>query len=244
MLYDWPRKDLLREEGYAVMVIATESPREFKGIYEATEVAHFISATLGRGLPLNLSSTKVIRWVRYGLAAPELRHMPGRELFLTFEDLISMRIVAALRAAGVTFPRIHTAERWLRKITGHRRPFATEVLWTERADVFIELRKRLIAASRAGQYAFDILQEYLIPVHGLAFDNQGIATSWEARDNIMLHPLIQFGAPCIKGTRIPTRALWGMAKAGDAIEYVALSYHLPISLIQHAIDWEDSLRRN
>jgi uncharacterized protein (DUF433 family) len=170
--------------------------------------------------------------------------IPGRELLLTFEDVISMRVIAALRAAGVKFSRIYEAERWLRKVTGHFRPFATEMLWTEKSDIFVEMKRQLIAASRSGQYAFQILEDYLIPVHGITFSEQHIAQTWEPRVNIALDPLIQFGAPCIKGTRIPTRTLWGMVMGGDTTEYVAQSYHLTVEQIQNAIDWEDTLIRN
>jgi len=226
------------------MTMTMEPPTRFEGIYEAREASRFIATTLEAATPLRLSSGKVIYWIRRGLADPELRTIPGRELILTFEDLISMRVIAALRAARVKFTKIFEAERWLRKITGHPRPFATEMLWTERTDIFVEMKRKLVAASRSGQYAFEILEQYLIPVHGLTFNQRGIATTWEAREDIMLHPLIQFGAPCIKGTRIPTRTLWGMVKGGDTTDYVAQSYHLPIGQVENAIDWEDSLIRH
>jgi len=155
-----------------------------------------------------------------------------------------MRVIAALRAAGVKFSRIYEAEKWLRKITGHQRPFATEMLWTEKSDIFIDIKRQIIAASRSGQYAFQILEEYLIPIHGIIFSKQHIAKSWEPRYDILMDPLIQFGAPCIKGTRIPTRTLWGMVRGGDTIEYVAHSYHLQHKQVENAIDWEETLTRN
>lgn len=228
------------------MVLDIISPHrhEFEGIYDAPEAAKYIATTLSPRLPFIITSNKVIRWIRYGLADPELEALPGRELLLTFEDLISMRVIAALRAAGVTFKKIYVAEKWLRDRTGHRRPFATEMLWTERSDIFVELKKKLIAASRFGQYAFDILQEYLIPVHGLVFDQRGVAVSWEPEDEIMLDPLIQFGDPCIKDTRIPTKALWCMVKGGDSVEFVANSYGLTLRQVDRAIVWEDALSRN
>jgi uncharacterized protein (DUF433 family) len=118
------------------------------------------------------------------------------------------------------------------------------MLWTEKSDIFVDMKRRLIAASRSGQYGFQILEEYLIPIHGITFSEQHIAQTWEPRANILLDPLIQFGAPCIKGTRIPTRALWGMIMGGDTIEYAAQSYHLTIEHVQNAIDWEDALIKN
>lgn len=152
-----------------------------------------------------------------------------------------MRVIAALRAAGVKFSRIYEAEKWLRRVTGHPRPFATEMLWTEQADVFVEMKSRLIAASRSGQYAFRIIEEYLIPIHGLAFDTRRVATTWEPQEDILLDPLIQFGAPCIKGTRIPARTLWGMVRGGDQVEYVARSFRIAIEQVENAVELEESL---
>jgi len=226
------------------MATVIESPLRFEGIYETSEASKYIATTLRYATPLNISSRKVIYWIRRGLSEKGLSIIHGRELLLTFEDVISMRVIAALRAAGVKFSRIYEAERWLRKVTEHPRPFATEMLWTERSDIFIDMKRRLIAASRSGQYAFQILEEYLIPVHGLTFGKQHIVQTWEPRDDIMLDPLIQFGAPCIKGTRIPTRTLWGMFMGGDIIEYISQAYHLTVEQIQNAIDWESTLIKN
>lgn len=214
--------------------------KRYEGIYEAPEAATYLRASMKR-TPLNVTSTKLIRWIRLGLVLRDLIEIPGRELLITFEDLISMRVIAALRVAGVSFRKIYKAERWLREVTGYPRPFATELLWTERSDVFTELRNELIAASRSGQYAMDILRDYLIPIHGLTFDERRVAASWEPYTGILLHPLIQFGAPCIKGTRIPTRSLWGMVKAGDSIELVTHSYGLEEDEVRKAVEWEDTL---
>lgn len=218
-----------------------ERSPQFRGLYEPTEASRLIASTLSHMTPLRVPSGKLIRWIRRGLADPELATVSGGDLLLTFEDLISMRVIAALRAAGVKFSRIHEAEKWLRRVTGHPRPFATEMLWTERADVFVEIKSRLIAASRSGQYAFRIMEEYLIPVHGLTFDTHHVAKTWEPRKDILLDPLVQFGAPCIKDTRIPARTLWGMVRGGDQVEYVARSFRIPVGHVQNAVDWEESL---
>ena len=213
----------------------------FEGIYEIPEAARYLKGSLELTMPYTVTSSKLIHWIRRGLASPELVEVSGRQLLITFEDLISMRIIVALRAAGVSFPKIYKAEKWLRQITGHDRPFATELLWTEHSDVFTELKSRLIAASRSGQYAMEIIRNYLIPVHGLIFNERKVAQSWEPSTGILLHPQIQFGASCIKGTGIPTRTLWAMVRGGDPIEMVAHWYKLNEHEIQEAIRWEDIL---
>ncbi len=160
---------------------------------------------------------------------------------LTFEDLISMRVIATLRAAGVTFPKIRIAEDWLRRETKYRRPFAVEQMWTESSDVFAEMHRQLIAASRHGQLAMDMLREQLIPIHGLKFNSMRVANLWSPREGILLDPEIQFGQSCISGTGIPTGAVFGMAQAGDSIESIANMYAISGVDVETAISWERSL---
>ncbi len=221
--------------------MAHASVTEFEGIYDAPDAARYLlAARMAKELyPVN--SRNLIRWVRHGLASPELVGVAGRDLILAFEDLVSMRVIAALRSAGVRWRAIYTAEGWLRQATGANRPFATEQLWTEGSDVFTEMHTKLIAASRYGQIAMDLIREFLIPIHGLTFSEMQLATSWEPMDGILLHPLIQFGAPCIKGTRIPARTLAGMVEAGDSAPWLAEAFQLTEGEVHTALAWEQRL---
>ena len=220
-----------------------DMPSTFAGIYDVPEVARYLKAAAHGNLIYSVSSAKLIRWIRRGIAAPDLVALSGMDLLIAFEDLVSMRVVAALRAARVRWSEIRSTERWLRQQTGAKRPFATEFLWTGQGQIFIDWTERLISASRHGQLALGILKEYLIPIHGLAFsDETHVATSWEPLDGILLEPQIQFGAPCVKGTRIPTRAISGMIEAGDSPEWVAKAYKISMVEVQAAYDWESRLR--
>ena len=215
---------------------------DFEGIYRVADAARYLRAIKIADRAYGVDSPKLIRWIRHGLALPTLADIPGRELLITFEDLVSMRVIAGLRAAGISFHKIYEAEAWLREHTGKQRPFATEFLWTEQSDIFAEFQEALIAATKHGQIAMGILRTYIIPVNGLTFrlDDQ-IAESWEPKPHILMHPAIQFGAPCVKNTRIPTRSLWGMVEAGDAREWVAEAYEISEEEVDAAIDWERRL---
>ena len=68
-----------------------------------------------------------------------------------------------------------------------------------------------------------------------------MASSWEPSDCVLLQPQIQFGAPCIKGTRIPTRTIFGMIEAGDSVEWVARAYRISKDEAQAAYDWENRI---
>ncbi len=211
----------------------------WEGIYEPSEAAKYLRASAHSDVLYPFNSTKLIRWIRRGLGNPELVDIPGRSLLIDFDDLISMRMIAALLNAGMSWRAIHKAEEWLREMTGSRQPFASEPLWAGRGEVFIEWGDKLISATLSGQIGLDLIREYLIPIHGLEFDPESHRPiSWEPSTDVVLQPVLQFGAPCIKGTRIPTRAVSGMIAAGDSIEWVAQSYCLPIASVQAACDWE------
>ena len=214
---------------------------KFSGIYQVPEISRFLLAARMAHELYPIASRRLIRWIRRGLVDPGLAGVPGREILVTFEDLVSLRIIAALRAAGVSFPRIYAAEEYLRRATESPRPFATEVLWTDRSEVFASLKSHLVSASRAGQLAMEIMQAYLIPVHGLSFGEKGRAISWEPVDRVELAPSIQFGAPCVKGTRIPTRAIWNSRLGGDSIAHLADSYGLAEDDLTAAVQWEERL---
>lgn len=215
---------------------------DFTGLYEMSEASLYLRASRGADRTYRVDSSKLIRWIRKGLSDRELIHVRGGDLLIGFEDLISLRIIAALRSAGISFNVIYEAERWLRDVFYHPRPFATEAVWTEGSQVFVQMCDRLIAASRAGQIAFELLRDWLIPVHGLAFDSQGIVLDWEPQEGVLLAPDIQLGAPCVKGTSIPTSAVWGMVGGGDSVEYVMRAYRLERQEVESVIEWESKLR--
>ena len=219
---------------------------EFEGSYEVSEAARILQADMR--LPdsrYTVRSSHLIRWIRSGLSHPKLVAIPGREMLISFEDLISMRVVAFLRAQGYSFAKIRRAEAGLRRVTQHPRPFATERIWAEEkgaTHVWAEIGALLMAAGLHGQLAFsELVRENLINIHGLTFSKGRVAESWQAKPGILLHPKIQFGRPCIAGTRIPTSDIAGMVQAGDSSESLARAYGIDEVQIERAVLWEQEL---
>ncbi len=223
--------------------VGLKATEEYEGIYEVPEAARYIAATttlFSRQLK-HISSRNLLLWIKTGLALPTLSNIPAREMVITFEDMISMRIIALLRAAGISFPKIKEAEKYLRKLTGNPRPFATEQIWIGYTHIFSEFEAFIVAASKSGQMGMDFIKEDLKSVHGLTFNERHVASTWAPYRDILLSPSIQFGRPCIAGTRIPTKTLANMVRAGDAIEFVAESYGLEMNKVKHAFEWENIL---
>ena len=216
----------------------------FEGIYEIRDAALYIKATIeyAKSLHHHKSATHSLDKTR--LTLPALSNVHGTKLIVSFEDLISLRVIALLRASGISFPKIYEAERWLRKETGARRPFATEVIWTNSLEIFQLKGAELIAASLGGQYAMkELFESHPWPVAGLEFDDRKIAVAWKPSSDIILRPSIQFGEPCIVGTRIPTSAVRAMVKGGDSIEFLSESYRVEQTKLLHAIEWEERLEQ-
>ena len=95
-----------------------------------------------------------------------------------------------------------------------------------------------------GQYAMkELFESHLWPVAGLEFDDRKIAVAWKPSLDIALRPTIQFGEPCIIGTRIPTSAVWAMVKGGDSIGFLSESYRVDQIKLLHAIEWEERLEK-
>ena len=221
---------------------APQSAPAFEGIYDVPETARYLQAAANGERLYPVRSHTLIRWIRRGVATPELSEVGGRELLIGFEDVISLRVIAALRAVGVSWREIERSGEWLRTATGAARPFATAWLWAGQGEVFADWCERLVSASRQGQLVLGMLREYLIPIHGLTFSPETrAATSWEPVERVMLKPTIQFGSPCVTGTRIPTRTIAGMIEAGDPAEWVASSFDLSLEEVQAACDWEARL---
>ena len=216
---------------------------DFRGIYDVPEAARYLKAVPYGSVIYAASSTKLLSWIRRGVASRDLVHVHGLEMLIAFEDLISMRVIASLRAAGVSWVEIDLTREWLRDVLGAECPFATEYMWTGQGQIFVDWTERLISASRHGQMALEMLKEYLIPIHGLQFDNDTrVATSWEPVHGVVLQPRVQFGAPCIKGTRIPTRTISWMVKAGDSVDWIAAAYDISSDDVNAACDWETRLQ--
>lgn len=233
------------------MTAELSTRKEFTGIYIAPEAALYLTATIKRDVPERtllrpVSSRRLIYWIRVGLTTPTLAHVPGRELLITFEDMVSMRVISLLRALGVTWPKIHSAEKWLREQTGYERPFAVKRVWTETRDVFADFPSGFIAASRQGQLAFaDLLGEYLQPVEDLTFSRHNgvhVAATWTPHVDVLINPRIQFGEPCIEGSRLSTRMLWRMWNGGDSLSYLMRAFELSQQQIENALEWEDRLK--
>ena len=211
---------------------------ELGGIYGVAEAARYVKAAPDAETLYPATSRALRGWIRQRCGAAGQDEFP-----VAFADLIAMRVIAALRSAGVSQREVSDSESLMQEWTGVKHPLAAETFWAGEGQAFSKWRQWLIDADSRGPAALDLVREYLTPARDLVFDEpSGQTISWEPQPGIVLDPLVQFGAPCIKGTGIPTGAVSGMIAAGDAKEWTARAYRISPEDVQAACDWESRLK--
>lgn len=213
------------------------------GTYSIPSAVLYVLATTGNGAKLKLSTKHLYYWTRAGLAGGYLTGIRNKRLFINFRDLISLRVIAAMRANGMSHKQIMTAEKVLKNWYGHDYPFATMEFWTlPPKDVLIKEGGTILSASRHLQAAMDFIEEYMKPSHNLSFDMFNISATWQPHKNVVLDPHVQYGESCISGTRVPTQVLWSFHEAGDSIESLSYFYGIQKGRIEDAIAWEEKIQ--
>tara|TARA_Y100000310_G_scaffold144758_1_gene144017 strand:- start:9359 stop:10054 length:696 start_codon:yes stop_codon:yes gene_type:complete len=228
------------------MSTVTQTPplsNGFAGSYLISDAALYLRATMDLGKLPALTSRHLHYWIREGLAARYVRGVQGAHRFITFADLVSFRAIAIMRAHGVKPKEIRIVEAELRRTYGWEYPFAMAPFWTWAPDVVLRVNEHLVAVSRHWQMAMAFIERDLKPVHNLTFDLWDHPSDWAPQDGILLTPTVQYGEPCITGTRIPTQVVWAFNRAGDSLDDLARMYGLPKAKLKVAVDWERRLHQ-
>lgn len=64
------------------------------------------------------------------------------------------------------------------------------------------------------------------------------AAKWRPMRGILLDPMIQAGAPCIEGTRIPTTLVAKLNKAGEHKDDIAEDMRLDVAQVNATLEYE------
>ena len=210
------------------------------GTYRITEAARYLAAGSYISTGYVFGRERLASWIRASVAAPHHFHEEGGPRYITFLDLICMRIIAVLRSRGMTLASIHTVDQWLQDYLKVERPFASQTLWTGAGDLFNVLGHSLISPSKFGQSAFDFVEAWISKVElDLTFDISKLASSWHPHENVCLSPTVQMGQSCVTGTRIPTNVILAKTRSGETLEAIGSLYELDMDKVRSAIDWEE-----
>jgi uncharacterized protein (DUF433 family) len=203
------------------------------GLYTIPETARL----LGRHF------NTVRSWVHQGLAPAPVHLAFGETTILSFHDLISLMVVRRLRDEGVPLRNIRSAEDYLRTEWKFPRPYATQRVLTDGKSVFVALEEGgFTSADRKGQETLAAMIKDIL--RDVSYDAETeLATAWHPRHEIALRPDIQFGQPCIVGTRLTTSTVAELIRAGDAPDFVAETYSVPLPSVVVAVEFEEALLR-
>ena len=163
--------------------IETEGSPTFGGAYSTGEAALYIKATMPDSLAFpKLSARHIARWAREGLGGKDFLYptRPNRPILFNFPALISFRMVAAMRAGGISSKDIRLAHSRLQEDTGWRHPFAMAPVWERTPDLFSEIRGIPAAATHFNPFGEGC--------HGLTFDADGQATTWSPAPEVLIGP--------------------------------------------------------
>ena len=231
---------------------ANKTRPQLAGVYPVNDAVTLIQATRPELRPVasqrrlrleSASGRHIYRWVRDGLTGQYLEGLRGKEVALTFLDLVSLRLIAVFRAYGIPSAEIRTTHDKLRSRRGWSHPFAMEPIWVSGLSMYIREDDIPIQVAR-WQPALDFVGIFVGPIHNMAFGEDKQAETWEPEADIVLNPKISFGEPCLKGTRIATQTLWALHAAGDSSERIAEAYGLPLARVEVALAWEQKIGYN
>jgi uncharacterized protein (DUF433 family)/DNA-binding transcriptional MerR regulator len=211
------------------------------GLYsfaDAAQIAGLHPATLGH-------------WVdqRKGLIP---RFLDPAEKTLTFVELMELHFIKLFRAEGVSLQTIRKASTVAAKRFKTDYPFCVKRFDTDGRTIFATLAGKddsnteLVEDLRRSQYVFaSVLRPFF-----KRLDYRGsmeVSRYWplEKSGGIVLDPKRKFGKPIVADCGITTRSLFDAFEAGKekTVTSVAKWFDVPVSAVESAVTYEESLRR-
>lgn len=192
-----------------------------QGIYSLSELRLYLAF---HGTPDD--GDRALYWLQNALNPVDHR---ARQPDYSFSDLVSLLVVRELVDLGMEPHDIRDAERYLRKRFKTARPFVNQEIATDGKVVFIrsDVEDQVESANHGGgqQAHRKVVGPYLKRVRYVHTDAKDWtpAVAWSPSRGVVLNPAIQFGAPVIEGTRVPTSAVAdiagsaGVATASDRL---------------------------
>ncbi len=192
-----------------------------RGIYDLVEAARLI----GR------DPETVARWTR----GKQPIYPIARTRFLSFLDVVSLLVVSELVSRAVPRREIRAGAEYLAKTLNTDYPFAHEQLATAGAAFFGKVSD-WVDVGKGGQGAFEpVVRDLLRPIE---YGADRLAAIWRPRAGVWVNPAVQAGAPCVDGTRVPTRVIAALAEADEDPEDIAEDLHLTLSAVGAALEYE------
>jgi uncharacterized protein (DUF433 family) len=181
---------------------------------------------------------------------PEIDIGDGR-IYLSFRDLMEVRVADRFIHHGVSAQRIRAAIRLAQEILGHDHPLSTDRFRTDGRDIFLRVlgtdeqgaeTERLLNLFRS-QYEFRQVIEPLLRT--VEFDQRGIPLQWWPKGrkaNIVIDPKRAFGQPIDADSSVPTAVLAAAARL-SGVALAARHYSVSAASIRRAVSFEEKMER-
>jgi uncharacterized protein (DUF433 family) len=206
----------------------TTTPDLGQGIYTFPEAARIITRPGSAVTPRQLRY-----WIHRGLTPSA--HKAGGFTVLSFTDLVSLEAVRRFRTCGVSLQAVRKLERVLRRDHPDiERPFAHQIFFTDGVSIWAEVNPGEsgvieVLGSHPRQYAWrSAIRSFADEIR---FDEDRRAEAWEVTHWVEIAPDVQFGAPVVRGTRIPVRTIAANLQVASPKE-VADWYELSLDQVE------------
>ncbi|MCF2905702.1 hypothetical protein L0666_11950 [Octadecabacter sp. CECT 8868] len=210
-----------------------------RGIYTPRQAARLIGG----------SPQDVRRWTRGSGPSEPLWNAYYQEIDdtaeLSFADLVELRVVRALRRAGITMQAIRYAIAFAQETFDIEKPLSSKKFQTDGSQILmqaIENDGELVSLSKRypGQKVF--AKVVLPSLKNLEYDRGHVARWRPARtDTIVIDPKRQFGTPILDEYGVSTETLYSEFQSFENFSYLSEIYEVPKALIKDAINYERQL---
>lgn len=206
------------------------------------------------GLPeaavyLKVPYTSLRYWLTgFGKQTPIIAPAESNPARLSFLNLLECHALAAMRTIyNLRLPRVRSALQKINKDFPQPHPLISEVLLTNRKDLFIERMGQTINVSQPhDQLNLDFYRMHLERVE---IDPKGLFRFFpfvvEPKSSepktIEINPMVGFGKPVIAGTGISTAIIASRFNARESVTALAEEYGCTPPQIEEAIRWESAL---
>jgi uncharacterized protein (DUF433 family) len=166
---------------------------------------------------------------------------------ISFHDLLEIRFLHAFREHGVSLQTSRLASQMAREFFEMPYPFTSRRFQTDGRTIFAsameETGETELLDLVKPQYAFRRVMEPSL-YHGIEFNQNDVATRWypSLRSKaVMLDPGISFGKPVVRDGAVRTEILYDAFLAEGNKNFVARLYEVPVTAVDAAIAFEESL---
>jgi uncharacterized protein (DUF433 family) len=174
--------------------------------------------------------------------SPPVARPRSDEPFLTFEHVVEIAAVAALRRAGLSMQRIRADIEFARRELDIEHPLLSERFLTDGRELFLRdkaTHPHFTNLSRVGQLAWSELEAVL---RELDYAEDLLAQRWwpAGRDvGVVVDPLVNFGRPVVAIVGVRTETLGDRWAAGVTLAELAAEYRINTAVVERAVQFEN-----